>query len=365
MRRVSSVVVPAILLALVLLAVGSVGVAMAESEPSLTIEGRLGSETLSFRGEANGTGNPVTLEIKATKGGFATTLSAHLESGGGEWSATVSSDLEDGTYTATASDENERGETEKSAVTFTLHAAPQLVIEPVSAEVKEGETALFYASATGDPTPTLQWEVSTDSGATWSAVSGATSNPLRVEHTTAVENGYEYRAVFTNTTVGEHTATTRAATLTVYAPIVVVTNPVSTEVKEGETATFTASASGTPTPAVQWEISTDSGATWTPISGATTDTLAIVADNGDEFRLVFTNKYWTATSEAATLTVEGPPAITGQPSSTSPSPGGVTDSQEHSAPSGSQRRAGERIPDSKLIRNGKRHGDLPDYREQL
>ena len=42
--------------------------------------------------------------------------------------------------------------------------------------VEEGESASFESAASGIPTPTVQWEVSTNGGATWSAVAGATSN---------------------------------------------------------------------------------------------------------------------------------------------------------------------------------------------
>jgi len=329
MVRLSSVLVRAILLALLMLAVGSVGTAMAESEPELGIEITTGGEdfTPSFRGEANGTSNPVSVRIYAgtsTTGTPVETMSPGVNPGGGSWGPVSSSPLEDGTYTAVAREVNEKGENEPSQDTFTIHAGATVTASPTSREVKEGETVTFQASASGNPKPTVQWEVSENKGSSWSAISGAVSNLLRVEGTTSAENGYEYRAVFTNKTVGVHTATTGAATLTVYWPPVVVTNPVSTGVVAGETATFTASASGgNPTPpTVQWEVLKGSSSTWTKVSGGTSDTLAVVgttkADNGYEYRAYFSNKYYNVTSEPATLTVgEAPPAITANPSSLS------------------------------------------------
>ena len=71
-------------------------------------------------------------------------------------------------------------------------------------------------------------------------------------------NGYEYEAVFTN---AAGTATTTAATLTVQTAPSVTANPTNQTVNAGGTATFTAAASGNPTPSVQWEVSTDSGFT--------------------------------------------------------------------------------------------------------
>ena len=49
---------------------------------------------------------------------------------------------------------------------------------------------------------------------------------------------------------------------------VVTTQPASQPVTAGQTATFTAAASGNPTPTVQWQVSTDSGSTFSDIHGA-------------------------------------------------------------------------------------------------
>ena len=60
----------------------------------------------------------------------------------------------------------------------------------------------------------------------------------------------------------------------------------------GSTATFTAAASGSPTPTVQWQVSTNGGASFTDIVGATSTTYSFTvaaADNGKRFRAVFTN----------------------------------------------------------------------------
>jgi hypothetical protein len=54
-------------------------------------------------------------------------------------------------------------------------AAPSITTQPANATVTAPAAASFTAAATGTPTPTYQWEVSTDGGSTWSAISGATS----------------------------------------------------------------------------------------------------------------------------------------------------------------------------------------------
>jgi hypothetical protein len=69
---------------------------------------------------------------------------------------------------------------------------------------------------------------------------------------------------------------------------------------------FTSAATGNPAPTVQWQVSTDGGATFSNISGATAATLTFtttLGDTGKFYRVVFTNTAGSATSTAAKLTV--------------------------------------------------------------
>ncbi len=107
--------------------------------------------------------------------------------------------------------------------------------------------------------------------------------------------------------------------LTVNTAPVVTTNPANQSVSAGDTATFTAADSGTPSPNVQWQVSTDGGVTFTNVAGATSVTLTVsgttIAMSGYEYQAVFTNSCGSATSTSATLTVNNPPlAITAEPS---------------------------------------------------
>jgi hypothetical protein len=175
---------------------------------------------------------------------------------------------------------------------------------PVSQTVTAGQSVTFTAAATGNPAPTVQWQVSTNGGASYTNISGATSTTLTLTKTTASQNGYLYRAVFTNS-LGS--ATTAAATLTVlFAPLVTV-NPVNQSVTAGQTVTFTAAATGNPTPTVQWQVSMDGGVTYINIDGATSTTLILAgvtaSMSGYRYRAVFTNSVGSVTTTAATLTV--------------------------------------------------------------
>jgi hypothetical protein len=72
---------------------------------------------------------------------------------------------------------------------------------------------------------------------------------------------------------------------------------------------------GTPTPTYQWERSVDGG-NWTTVTGATSSTFSLIAqeaDNGALFRLKASNSAGSATSNPATLQVNTVPTILTQP----------------------------------------------------
>jgi hypothetical protein len=194
------------------------------------------------------------------------------------------------------------GSATSNAATLTVTNAPVITIHPVNQTVNSGQTATFTAAATGNPTPTVQWQVSTNNGSTWTNIVGATSTTYGFTAQTA-DNGKQYHAVFTNAT---GSATTNAAILTVYYAPTVTTQPTNQTVTTGQTASFTAAASGNPAPTVQWQVSTDNGSTWTDIPGVTSTTYSFTAqpaDNFKQYRAVYTNVAGSATSNAAVLTL--------------------------------------------------------------
>jgi hypothetical protein len=199
---------------------------------------------------------------------------------------------------------NSIGSITTTGARLAVRYAPTVGSSPTSQTVNAGQSVTFTAAATGNPAPTVQWQVSINGGTTWTPISGATGTTLRLTNVTASQNAYRYRAVFTNT-LG--TATTSSATLTVlYAPSI-ATNPVNETVTHGQPVTLTVTATGNPTPTVQWQVSMDSGVTWTNISGATSTTYTIssstTSQNGYRYRAVFTNSQGSATTGAAILTV--------------------------------------------------------------
>ena len=105
-------------------------------------------------------------------------------------------------------------------------------------------------------------------------------------------------------------------------PLVVTTDPVDTTITPGETATFTAAATGTPAPTLRWQwnrfgswqdVPTDQYPT------ATSTTLSVPTLDRDLsldnvlFRAVFTNSSESVESGQAKLSLYHPPSITGHP----------------------------------------------------
>jgi hypothetical protein len=99
------------------------------------------------------------------------------------------------------------GSSQPSAAATTATAAPVITLQPVAQTVAPASPVTFSASAAGTPAPSVQWQQSADGGAVWSPAAASFV-------ASAAENGYEYRAIFTN---AAGSATTTAATLTVPA----------------------------------------------------------------------------------------------------------------------------------------------------
>lgn len=183
--------------------------------------------------------------------------------------------------------------------------APAITLEPSSQTVAPGGTATFTASASGSPTPSVQWYRSTNGGGRWAAIGGATADTYAFA-ASASESGDEFEAIFRN---NAGSATTTPATLLVSsAPTAptITTQPKAVTVASGAEATFSAAASGYPTPTVQWYESTNGGGSFTAVSGATADSYSFTAaadETGDEFYALFKNSAGSATTVTVTLTV--------------------------------------------------------------
>jgi hypothetical protein len=168
-------------------------------------------------------------------------------------------------------------------------AAPTVTTQPANQTVTAGHTATFTAAAAGSPAPTVVWEVSTDGGATYSPVAGATSATLTFT-AAANQNGNRYEAVFTNTF---GSATTTAAALTVQTVPVFTSRTPTAAVTAGQNYRFTFAASGNPAP----QLSASNLPPW-----LTFDAAAGVLSGSSTTAMTYANLKVVATNAAGSAT---------------------------------------------------------------
>ena len=187
-------------------------------------------------------------------------------------------------------------------------AAPSITTQPVSQTVTSGQTATFSASATGPALLSYQWQ---KNGA---AIAGATSSTYQTPVTTVSDTQSQFNVVVSDNT---GSVTSSGATLTVNPPAVapsITTQPLSQTVTSGQTATFSAAATGTAPMSYQWQ---KNGAA---IVGATSSTyqtpVTTASDSQSQFTVAVSNSAGSVTSSGVILTVKPPavvPSITTQP----------------------------------------------------
>lgn len=145
-------------------------------------------------------------------------------------------------------------------------SAPTITQQPVGGTVVEGETIQLSVAVTGDPTPTVTWQI-------WSTRDGWVDTS-RIGLTTDVKPYFTvyYRAKVSNSGA---TIYSDSVTLTVVAPRLTITeNPSNTSAIEGGTAMFKAmAATNTRAADVVWQ--TGSGMSWSNIPGATSPILIL------------------------------------------------------------------------------------------
>jgi hypothetical protein len=233
-----------------------------------------------------------------------------------------------------------------SAATVRVNTTPtvSVAVSPSNGIQNAGGTVTFTATVSGDNNPTYSYVWYGPGGSTLisngsssaGTFSGATTNILTLTGVTTSAAGSYYQVVVTNTdALLGTTSTTQSTTsgltsLAVYTPALITSQPSSLSIAVGNTASFTATATGIPAPTIAWWYSTNGGTTWSlfpvpahgsvssgPISGGTTSTLTTVAlgpgANGYKFEAIASNTAAngtttnTSTSNAATVTVVVPP----------------------------------------------------------
>ena len=192
--------------------------------------------------------------------------------------------------------------------------APTIIAQPIAQQVTLGQPAQFSVTATGAAPLTFQWS---KNGA---VISGANSAAYSTAATTPGDNGASYTVTISNS-LGSVTST--AATISTFAAAspALTTQPAAQSIDVGQSATFSVTASGSPTLTYQW---LKNGAVVAGANSASLTTgIAAQADDGTIYSVTLTNPVGTVTSAAARLTVNPArvPAVTTQPASLVIAPG--------------------------------------------
>lgn len=185
--------------------------------------------------------------------------------------------------------------------TLVVQCAPQITTQPIDQTVCDGTTASFSVTATGTGL-NYQWLQTSDGGATWNTISGATNATYSFTAALAMNDNF-YRCIITGGGCTQPD-TSDAAQLTVNLPPHIVTQPADQLVNEGADAGFSVAATGTDL-TYQWQQSTDGGASWTTISGETSAyhyiPEATSSMNTYRYKCIVSNSYGSVTSNHSRL----------------------------------------------------------------
>ena len=175
--------------------------------------------------------------------------------------------------------------------------APAITQSPTNQTVFQGSNATFTVTAGGTPPLNFQWRFNSN------ALSGSTSTNLLLANVQKTNAG-AYDVVVTNSF---GSTTSSVAILTVLLAPSITSQPASLGVLEGDSATFSVTADGTPPLRYQWRFNSNS------LAGATKSSMTLTnvqSTNTGSYQVVVTNAYGSATSAVATLRLLVGPRIT-------------------------------------------------------
>jgi len=187
---------------------------------------------------------------------------------------------------------------------------PSFTTHPASLTANSTGSAAFSVTVAGNPTPTLVWQISTNAGASWQAVPGATGTSLTLTNLSLSQNGHQYRMLATNP-IGS--ATSNVATLTVnelILPTVVTGPPLGGELREGQALNLSVTVTGSSPFSYRWFRN------GLLLSGASSSSYAIASvglGDAGSYRVEVTGRGGMTATNGTTVTVISPPRFTGQP----------------------------------------------------
>lgn len=199
---------------------------------------------------------------------------------------------------------NDGGTVSSNAVLLSVRpVAPGIGTQPVAVTVADGERVGFAVQAKGSAPLTYQWLRNGQ------PVADATQASLSLDPATLTDHGAMF-SVRVRNAAGE--VTSQTAQLTVNpVPAALVSKPEAVTVKDGELASFRATAKGSAPLSYQWLLDGQA------IAGATAASYTLTAGyaaNGRRYSVKVSNPWGSVTSEPALLTVTAlAPSVTQAP----------------------------------------------------
>lgn len=208
---------------------------------------------------------------------------------------------------------NSVGTSTSAVATLTVQLIPPTFqTQPTNEGVVTGNSVLFSASATGSIPISYQWYFNDAPLSDGTNISGSALSQLSIASAQTNNIGNYYVIASNNVAM----TTSAVATLQVFVPATITSQPTDQSAVAGSNAAFTASVTGDAPLTFQWYLGgtplTDDG----HIMGSTTSNLTILnvqTNDAGNYQLVVTNNYGSATSSLAALTVLVPASITAQP----------------------------------------------------
>ena|GEM_PF-1166565 len=194
------------------------------------------------------------------------------------------------------------GTATSTQITLTVNQAPSISTHPGSLTVCSGQSSTLTVNASGTSPLSYQWYKNS------TQISGAT-NYFYTISSTATSDAGSYYCVVSN---GCGSVQSNSSTLTVNTAPAITAQSGSATLCSGQSNQFSITASGTPTPTFQWYFNNSA------ITNATNNTYSISSvstTNSGNYYCIATNSCGNIQSATQTLTVNIPPTITSQTSS--------------------------------------------------
>jgi hypothetical protein len=264
---------------------------------------------------AGGFSNPITLNATAgVPPGTFISYSANPIAPGSSANVVLNNanTLTAGTYNITIEGTATGATTQTAVLVYTINpgSGPTITGQPANQTLCAGGNASFSITATG--ATNYQWQVSTDGGATWNNIGGATAATLNLTGVTVGMNGNQYRCT-ASTQCGS--TNSNAATLTVNSAATITNQPADAAICTGQSTQLCISATGTGI-TYQWQSAATCAGPWTNIAGATSSCFTASPATTTSYRCVVTATGACAgsvNSNCATVTVATAVVITTQP----------------------------------------------------